>query len=100
MWPTGCTRTYRSVDFAQAAMRLRSTGRLSIGPFVYVRFHGVPRYAGRYATRALNDWADWLSAEMGRGRPVFAYFNNTIKAQAAKDAVRLRTALAARSTLR
>jgi uncharacterized protein YecE (DUF72 family) len=77
-----------------------ATGRLSIGPFVYVRFHGVPRYAGRYATRALNDWAAWLSAEMGRGRPVFAYFNNTIKAQAAKDAVRLRSALAAVSTLR
>jgi uncharacterized protein YecE (DUF72 family) len=37
---------------------------------------------------------------MGRGRPVFAYFNNTINAQAAEDAVRLRSALAARSTLR
>lgn len=76
-----------------------ATGRLSLGPFVYVRFHGVPKYAGRYATNALNDWADWLSAEMGRGRPVFAYFNNTINGQAAKDAVRLRSALAARSTL-
>jgi uncharacterized protein YecE (DUF72 family) len=59
----------------------------------------VPKYAGRYATHDLNDWADWLSAEMGRGRPVFAYFNNTINGQAAKDAVRLRSALAARSTL-
>jgi uncharacterized protein YecE (DUF72 family) len=44
--------------------------------------------------------ADRLNAEMGRGRPVFAYFNNTINAQAAEDAVRFRSALAARSTLR
>jgi uncharacterized protein YecE (DUF72 family) len=77
-----------------------ATGRMSVGPFVYVRFHGVPKYAGRYATHALNEWADWLSAEMGRGRPVFAYFNNTINAQAAEDADRLRSALAARSRLR
>jgi uncharacterized protein YecE (DUF72 family) len=77
-----------------------ATGRLSVGPFVYVRFHGVPKYAGRYATRALSDWADWLTAELARGRPVFAYFNNTISAQAAEDAVRLRSALAARSTVR
>jgi uncharacterized protein YecE (DUF72 family) len=77
-----------------------ATGRLSVGPFVYVRFHGVPKYAGRYTTRVLDDWADWLSAEMGRGRQVFAYFNNTINAQAAEDAVRLRTALAARPALR
>ena len=77
-----------------------ATGRLSIGPFVYVRFHGVPRYAGRYATHTLDAWAEWLSAEMARGRAVFAYFNNTINAQAAEDAVRLRSALAARSSLR
>jgi uncharacterized protein YecE (DUF72 family) len=77
-----------------------ATGRLSVGPFVYVRFHGVPKYAGRYTTRVLDDWADWLSAEMGRGRQVFAYFNNTINAQAAEDAVRLRSALAARPALR
>jgi uncharacterized protein YecE (DUF72 family) len=77
-----------------------ATGRLRIGSFVYVRFHGVPKYAGRYAKPVLEDWADWLSAEMARGRPVFAYFNNTIKAQAARDAVRLRSALAARSALR
>ena len=77
-----------------------ATGRLSVGPLVYVRFHGVPKYAGRYMTRVLDDWADWLSAEMGRGRPVLASFNDTIDDQAAEDAVKLRSALAARPALR
>jgi uncharacterized protein YecE (DUF72 family) len=71
-----------------------ATGRLAVGPFTYVRFHGVPKYVGRYSTDTLIEWADWLSGQLGEGRPVFAYFNNTINAQAAEDAVRLRTALA------
>jgi uncharacterized protein YecE (DUF72 family) len=77
-----------------------ATGRLTVGPFAYVRFHGRPKYAGSYSEQAIDDWARWLDRQLRDGRPVFAYFNNTIAAQAARDAARLKTALAACSRLR
>ena len=70
-----------------------ATGRLAVGPFLYVRFHGRPKYAGRYSDDVLAEWAEWLGGRMREGRPVYAYFNNTINAQAAEDAVRFRRAL-------
>ena len=66
-----------------------STGRMSIGPFVYVRFHGVTRYGGRYDDDSLASWAGWLAAEHDDGRDVFAYFNNDVGGHAPRDAVRL-----------
>jgi bifunctional non-homologous end joining protein LigD len=44
------------------------TGRMVIGPLVYVRFHGPAKYSGRYDERVLNDWAEWLAAQMRQGR--------------------------------
>jgi uncharacterized protein YecE (DUF72 family) len=64
--------------------------RVRVGPFVYVRFHGVTRYGGRYGDDELAPWAEWLSAEHAAGRDVFAYFNNDIGGHAPRDAVRLR----------
>jgi len=72
-----------------------ATGRMVHGPFVYVRFHGPQKYNGRYPDAVLASWADWLSAQLKVGRPVFAYFNNDIGAHAPRDAVRLRNLLAA-----
>jgi uncharacterized protein YecE (DUF72 family) len=72
-----------------------ATGRLAVGPFVYVRFHGPQRYNGRYADGALDEWGAWLAAQMRDGRSVFAYFNNDIGAHAPRDATRLRAAIAA-----
>jgi uncharacterized protein YecE (DUF72 family) len=74
-----------------------SSGRISVGPFVYVRFHGVEKYSGSYSDRSLDEWADWLSAEMRNGRPVYAYFNNDIGGHAPRDAVRLRERLVDRT---
>jgi uncharacterized protein YecE (DUF72 family) len=77
-----------------------ATGRLAIGPFAYVRFHGTPKYVGRYTARSLEQWANWLDAQLLADRPVFAYFNNTTNGQAVEDAIRLRAALDARRAAR
>jgi uncharacterized protein YecE (DUF72 family) len=67
--------------------------RLPVGPFVYVRFHGAQKYAGRYADAALDAWADWLAARVKEGTPVYAYFNNDTGGHAPRDATRLRERL-------
>jgi len=70
-----------------------STGRLTVGPFIYVRFHGVEKYGGRYSDRTLETWAGWLAARVRAGAPLYAYFNNDTGGHAPRDAVRLRAAL-------
>jgi uncharacterized protein YecE (DUF72 family) len=67
--------------------------RIRVGPLVYVRFHGVTRYGGRYGDEELAPWAEWLRAEHAAGRDVFAYFNNDIGGHAPRDAIRLREML-------
>jgi uncharacterized protein YecE (DUF72 family) len=76
-------------------MRGSATGRLRVGPFVYVRFHGVTRYGGRYDDDRLASWAAWLDGEHRAGRDVFAYFNNDVGGHAPRDAARLRAMTAA-----
>jgi uncharacterized protein YecE (DUF72 family) len=71
-----------------------ATDRMRVGPFVYVRFHGVTRYGGRYDDERLAGWADWLAEEHGAGRDVFAYFNNDVGGHAPRDAARLREMMA------
>lgn len=66
-----------------------ASGRLAVGPFVYVRFHGAQKYSGRYPDKTLERWAHWLAAERRAGRPVFAYFNNDVGGHAPRDAIRL-----------
>jgi uncharacterized protein YecE (DUF72 family) len=66
-----------------------STARMRVGPFVYVRFHGVTRYGGRYDDGTLECWAEWMTAEHERGHDVFAYFNNDVGGHAPRDAIRL-----------
>ena len=71
-----------------------ATGRLRIGPFVYVRFHGASgRYDGSYPEDRLESWAEWLSAERAAGTDVYAYFNNDVGGHAPRDAVTLRRLL-------
>jgi uncharacterized protein YecE (DUF72 family) len=73
-------------DRAGSATPLRS-----VGPFVYVRFHGpTGSYWGGYPGRVLTQWADWLARQAQDGREVFGYFNNDPEAQAPHDAVALR----------
>ncbi len=71
-----------------------ASGRLTVGPFVYVHFHGTTRYGGGYGTAALEDWALWLAGRARAGAPVFAYFNNDLGGHAPRDALRLREMLA------
>ena len=72
-------------------MQGSSTGKLTVGPFVYVRFHfGTQKYGGRYDDARLDEWAEWLAEQARAGRPVFAYFNNDTGGHAPRDAVRLR----------
>jgi uncharacterized protein YecE (DUF72 family) len=71
-------------------MQGSASGRLAIGPFVYVRFHGVQKYSGSYSDAALDGWAEWLAGRSRAGLPVYAYFNNDTGGHAPRDAVRLR----------
>jgi uncharacterized protein YecE (DUF72 family) len=74
-----------------------ATGKVSIGPFVYVRFHfGTQKYGGRYDDARLDEWAEWLAEQVRGGRPVFAYFNNDTGGHAPRDAVRLRSMILSR----
>ncbi len=67
-----------------------ASGRLAVGPFVYVRFHGTTQYGGRYADAALERWAEWLADRFNGRCPIYAYFNNDTGGHAPRDAVRLR----------
>ncbi len=73
-----------------------ASGRLDVGPFVYVRFHGTTRYSGRYGDESIDAWADWLAARVRAGTPIYAYFNNDVGGHAPRDATRLREAVMAR----
>lgn len=58
-------------------------------PFVYMRFHGqAGDYRGTYADD-LAEHADYIKQYLDDGKPVFAYFNNTLGG-AVKDAMELR----------
>jgi uncharacterized protein YecE (DUF72 family) len=67
-----------------------ATGRLSIGPFVYARFHGPQKYDGSYADDTLAAWGEWLATQLSDGRDVYGYFNNDTGGHAPRDAARLR----------
>jgi len=72
-------------------MQGSATGKMVVGPFVYVRFHhGTAKYGGRYPDARLAEWGEWLAARRGEGLDVFAYFNNDTGGHAPRDAVRLR----------
>jgi uncharacterized protein YecE (DUF72 family) len=77
-------------------MKGSATGKLAIGPFVYVRFHGPQKYTGRYPDAVLDAWAEFLAGHARGGLPIYAYFNNDTGGHAPRDAVRLRAAVAHR----
>jgi len=73
-----------------------ATGKIVLGPAIYVRFHGWTKYGGRYEDERLDQWAEWLADRCRDGSPVFAYFNNDVGGHAPRDAVRLRERIGAR----
>ena len=71
-----------------------ATGRLRVGPFVYVRFHGASgRYDGSYPDDRLSDWAGWLDTQISTGVDVYAYFNNDVGGHAPRNALTIRRQL-------
>jgi uncharacterized protein YecE (DUF72 family) len=65
--------------------------RPTVGPALYVRFHGSSgRYHGSYSAAALERWADRLVCDWRAGRDVYAYFNNDPEAVATMNARDLR----------
>ena len=78
-------------------MRGSESGRIRIGPIVYVRFHGSSgRYHGGYTADTLRSWADWLHGQLDGGTDVYAYFNNDVGGHAPRDALTLRGLLGLR----
>ena len=74
-------------------MKGSATDRIAIGPFVYVRFHGVEQCGGgACGDYQLGRVGDWLAARAASGVDVYAYFNNDIGGRP-RDALRLRQRL-------
>jgi uncharacterized protein YecE (DUF72 family) len=77
-----------------------ATGRLRVGPIVYVRFHGPSgRYQGGYPADRLRSWADWLDGEIEKSSDIYAYFNNDVGGHAPRDAQTLRAMLTERAAM-
>ena len=54
---------------------------------VYIRFHGLAAGAAHdYTNAELKPWADHILNKVGRGRRVFAFFNNDVIARAPANA--------------
>ena len=82
-------------------MQGSTSGRLVVGPFIYVRFHfGTKKYGGGYSDDRLDEWAEWLTARAADGLHVFAYFNNDSGGHAPRDAVRLRQKIAGMTAIK
>lgn len=93
-----CDETFAMLTRYRVAMCLHdmagsATGKRTVGPFLYIRFHGPQRYTGRYSNLILDAWAEWCAGLHGRGTPIFAYFNNDTAGHAPRDAVRFRERL-------
>ena len=55
--------------------------------FIYIRFHGLEGGAAHdYTEKELEPWAEFISSEAGRGRTIYAYFNNDINVRAPENA--------------
>ena len=57
--------------------------------FTYIRMH-LPEHGIGYGKRALEPWAERVSAWMSSGIDVFVYFNNDMEGHAIKDATALK----------
>jgi len=62
--------------------------------FVYLRFHGGEiLYGSNYSEKELRDWASKARYWMGKGKDIYAYFNNDAHGFAVKNALRFKELL-------
>jgi uncharacterized protein YecE (DUF72 family) len=74
---------------------------LTVGPIVYVRFHGYgAKYGGSYPLDVLREWAVWIRRALAGGRDAYVYFNNDVNGYAVYDAERLRLLVDGKPALR
>jgi len=87
-----CDKTYRLLNDLGWALCIADLPRLNCprwvtGPFVYLRFHGMPQlYRSLYGRKKLAEWAAWIRGQCAVGRDVYTYFNNDYQAHAVTDA--------------
>jgi len=87
-----------SVSLCLHDMQGSATGRIRVGPIVYVRFHGPSgRYHGSYPDDRLRSWSEWMREELAGGTAIYGYFNNDVGGHAPRNAVTLRQFLGAPS---
>lgn len=85
----------RGVALCVHDMGDKAPPRLVTGRVAYVRFHGTSgRYAGNYPDTVLQDWANWLKAQIPIVRAIYAYFNNDISGHALNNARTLKQIMA------
>jgi uncharacterized protein YecE (DUF72 family) len=83
------------VGFCVHDMLGKESPRAVTGHIVYVRFHGTTgRYAGNYPDEMLQEWTDWIKAQSGSARILYAYFNNDVQGHAVKNATTLKRLMA------
>jgi uncharacterized protein YecE (DUF72 family) len=89
-WVIDLLRQYR-VTLCVHDMPGSESPLVTIGPIVYVRFHGYGvKYGGSYPNEVLEQWADWLRRAVATGRDAYVYFNNDVNGFAVYDAERFR----------
>ncbi len=59
-------------------------------PFIYIRRHGSPPYAGYYNRKKLQQDAEYILSQFRSNRNVFVYFNNDAFGYAIKNALELK----------
>jgi uncharacterized protein YecE (DUF72 family) len=59
-------------------------------PFIYIRRHGSPLYAGCYSKKELQQDAEYIICQLNSGRDAFVYFNNDAFGYAIKNALELK----------
>jgi uncharacterized protein YecE (DUF72 family) len=89
-WVIDLLRQY-NVTLCIHDMRGLEPPLITIGPIIYVRFHGYGvKYGGSYPSEVLEEWATWLRGALATGRDAYIYFNNDVDGHAVFDAERLR----------
>ena len=91
----GTLKQFRKLNFASVIIDSPNKWPASKGlsaDFAYLRFHGSKQlYHSSYNEKELRLWADFIKKDCESCRKVFCYFNNDFRANATKDALKLKS---------